>query len=99
FRPDAKSLPPIAATSCNVAPRALALHVAVEEGRDLLKSFASLRGLGLIYCWACDRPSNTCRSASTPARRSFRWVRTVRLRNKSRVPEIRIVGGKPLRSP
>ena len=34
----------------------------------------------------------------TPERRSLRWVRTVRLRNRSRVPEVRIVGGKPLRS-
>ena len=54
---------------------------------------------GLIEYCACESPSKTCSSASTPERRSLRWVRTVKLKNKSRVPEVKIVGGNPCRSP
>jgi hypothetical protein len=49
--------------------------------------------------WPWEMHSNTSSTASTPAWRSLRWVRTVLLRNRSRVPLVRIVGGKPWKSP
>ena len=56
----------------------------------LSRSIWSEQVLGRVDC-----PSNTIRSATTPAARSLRCTLTVLLRKRSRVPDVRIVGGNP----
>ena len=70
-----------------------------EEVGDLSKGFFRFRNAIIELIVACDWPSKTTSSASTPARRSLRCTRTVLLRSRSRVPVVRIAGGNPCMSP
>jgi len=75
-------------------PRCLSKNWVNSSKYSLLSGDGSARS----YC-ACDWPSKMRSSASTPAARISRCTRTVLLRNRSRVPEVRTVGGKPRKSP
>jgi len=92
-RPTPRSRPPDG-ISRPQRPKCLSKKAEISPNASLVSGTRSSNW----YC-ACDSPSKTTSSASTPALRSLRCTRTVLLKSRSRVPVVRIAGGNPCMSP
>ena len=79
--------------------RRLSREMLVEEAGDLAERLLGLGRKGIEIVLRVRHALEHLQLGSTPARRSLRWVSTVRLRNRSRVPLVRMAGGKPVKSP